>query len=275
MASPSEWRADRDRFVDHDVSHQSSEQAPSAFSDARLPASTGPLADQFAALAQELFVADTVSGVLQTVVHATREIISGCDLASVTLRRPDGQFATPAYTDHIAEQIDQIQYAANEGPCLAATRADGLGMAVCEDLASDTQQWATFGPRAATFGVRALLGVGMFPRGEPPRLGALNIYSFKAHGLDHADREVALLLASHASVALARTMDVEAARLEAAQLTEALHSRDVIGQAKGILMERRGIDAGEAFDILRRASQDLNVKLTEIARTIATRRAEL
>ena len=55
----------------------------------------------------------------------------------------------------------------------------------------------------------------------------------------------------------------------------ALQSRDVIGQAKGILMERRGLDAGQAFDVLRSASQDLNVKLTEIAATLVERRGDL
>ena len=270
-SSESEWQHDRQRFVDDDASHS---QQETAFSPSRLPAATGPLAEQFADLAGALFVADTVGGVFETVVSAAPRIVPGCELASVTLRRPDGGFTTPAYTDQIAEQIDQIQYAADEGPCVEATRVDGLGVATCADLASDGH-WPTFGPRAAVLGMRALLGVGMFPRGDPPRLGALNLYSTRAHGLDNADVDVALLLASHAAVALARTMDVEAARLEAAHLTEALQSRDVIGQAKGILMERRGIDAGAAFDTLRRASQDLNVKVTEIAHTITTRRAEL
>ena len=63
--------------------------------------------------------------------------------------------------------------------------------------------------------------------------------------------------------------------LEVAQLRQALQSRDVIGQAKGILMERRGISADEAFDVLRRASQSLNIKLTTVAQTLVDRRAEI
>lgn len=58
-------------------------------------------------------------------------------------------------------------------------------------------------------------------------------------------------------------------------MKEALRSRDVIGQAKGILMERRGVDETEAFDILRTASQSLNVKLSEVSDTLARRRGEL
>ncbi|MDT7798847.1 MAG: hypothetical protein QOI78_2280, partial [Actinomycetota bacterium] len=63
--------------------------------------------------------------------------------------------------------------------------------------------------------------------------------------------------------------------LEATHLRKAVESRDVIGQAKGILMQRRGITADEAFDVLRRASQELNVKLADLARTLADRHTEL
>ena len=63
--------------------------------------------------------------------------------------------------------------------------------------------------------------------------------------------------------------------LRESQLQEALKSRDVIGQAKGVLMERRGLDSDEAFDVLRRTSQDLNVKLRDVAETLVTRRSEL
>jgi hypothetical protein len=123
--------------------------------------------------------------------------------------------------------------------------------------------------------VRSVLAVGLFPGGEIPRLGALNLYSFAPDGFTAADPDIALVLAAHASTALVGTKAVTAAELEAAQLKEALASRDVIGQAKGILMERRGISAAEAFDVLRSASQSLNVKLAQLAETLASRRAEL
>jgi AmiR/NasT family two-component response regulator len=94
-------------------------------------------------------------------------------------------------------------------------------------------------------------------------------------GLDEQDRDIALVLAAHASTALASTMACSAAELQVAQLGQALNSRDVIGQAKGILMERRKISADEAFDVLRRASQSLNIKLTQVAKTLVDRRAEI
>jgi len=122
-----------------------------------------------------------------------------------------------------------------------------------------------------------VLSTSMLPEVIPPRLsGALNIYSHHMGRLgDQGTRDHALLLATHASLAVANTEAVRLAELREVQLRQALETRDIIGQAKGILMQRRGIDAEEAFDLLRRTSQDLNVKLSELARTLTSRRAEL
>ncbi|HZG89060.1 MAG TPA: ANTAR domain-containing protein, partial [Pseudonocardia sp.] len=89
------------------------------------------------------------------------------------------------------------------------------------------------------------------------------------------DRDLALVLAAHASTALSSTIAHTATELELAQLRQAISSRDVIGQAKGILMERLGVSADEAFRTLREASQGLNVKLSQVAQTLVERRAEL
>jgi GAF domain-containing protein len=121
----------------------------------------------------------------------------------------------------------------------------------------------------------AVCSTGMFPGGDPPRLGALNYYFRDEEPFIGVDRDTMLLLAAHAAVALQSARGLAAEKLRSAQLTEALESRDVIGQAKGILMERRGTGADEAFDILRKASQDLNVKIRDLAKTITERRAEL
>ena len=112
-------------------------------------------------------------------------------------------------------------------------------------------------------------------RKHPPRTAALNYYSFSPHGLDHLDRDTAMIIAAHAAVAIEYTTARTAAELQTAQLRRAVASRDVIGQAKGILMERRGYSADQAFQTLRRASQDLNVKLVDGATTLAERRTEI
>jgi hypothetical protein len=83
-------------------------------------------------------------------------------------------------------------------------------------------------------------------------------------------------VAGHARfLALAGVTARTRAELEAENLRRAIDSRDVIGQAKGILMQRRGIGADEAFDLPRRTSQQLNAKLAELAHTLATRHAEI
>jgi hypothetical protein len=233
----------------------------------------GPLSGEFVRLAENLLTATTVHGVLDRVVNAARAAVPGADLVSVTLATETG-FTTPAYTEDLALKLDEVQYRLGEGPCVEATRTPGIGLTFSGDLAQGVQ-FPTFGPAAAELGAHSVLAVGLFPDGEKDRFGALNIYAFQAGGLDEFDRDIALILAAHASTALAGTVAATSAELEVAQLRQALQSRDVIGQAKGILMERRGISADEAFDVLRRASQSLNIKLTTVAQTLVDRRAEI
>ncbi|RAS64756.1 ANTAR domain-containing protein [Lentzea atacamensis] len=199
----------------------------------------------------------------------------GADLASVTLRTPDGHFHTPVETDPVAGTLDQLQYDLGEGPCLDAALGLGPGVAGSFDLAAESK-WPRFGPAAAGYGVGAVLSTTLLPNAELPLLsGALNVYSHRPRGLEEADEDMALLLATHASLALAHTQAVGAAELRAVHLRNAIDSRDVIGQAKGILMSRRGMSADEAFDVLRRTSQDLNVKLVQLAATVIAHHDEL
>jgi GAF domain-containing protein len=143
-------------------------------------------------------------------------------------------------------------------------------MAASDDLVSDTR-WPRFGPASAARGFRSLVSTALLPDAAIPQLsGALNVYSRRAGGIAAADRDILLLLATHASLALATTRVVTRGELMAEQLREALDSRDAIGQAKGILMARRGIDADGAFQVLRRTSQDLNVKLRDLAETVTS-----
>jgi GAF domain-containing protein len=252
-----EWELDRAEFLAH---HS---------------VDTGPLAGQFAELTRALLSAQTVAGALEQVVHAALAVLPGADFVSVTLRSPDGTFHTPVATHQIAVELDLVQYETDEGPCVACAEPTGPALAYSADLADDGK-WPKWGPIALNAGVGSVLATTLLPSARPPRCtGALNVYSWSAHGLDKADHTTALLLATHASLALAHTQAVEYTELQAEQLRKAIDSRDVIGQAKGILMDRRGITADEAFELLRRMSQDLNVKLAELALTLATRHTEL
>ncbi|PRX45423.1 ANTAR domain-containing protein [Prauserella shujinwangii] len=233
-----------------------------------------PVTREFVRLAERLLGARTVGDVLKHLVGTAASVVPEADLVSVTLRTPSGNFVTPVHTDELAVRLDELQYRFDEGPCVDATRVPGEGLVYQADSAT-CAAWPRWGPAAAELGVRSVLAAGLFPLGTPPWYGALNLYSFRANGLDAVDRDIAMLLAAHAATALQTTDAATAAELKAAQLREALHSRDVIGQAKGILMERRGVDADEAFKILREASQHLNMKLTEVAGMLAEHREEI
>lgn len=232
------------------------------------------LAQQFATLTASLLSAGTVGGVLRQVVEVAREVVPKAELVSVTLRAQDGQFYTPVETDPSGTDLDRLQFELREGPCLTAADETGPAVASSDDLGLDTQ-WPRFAPAAARLGWRSVLAVAVPPDVRPPALpGALNIYTRQPGELTELDRAATLLLATHASLALAHTDAVTRAQLESEQLHRAIDSRDVIGQAKGILMSRRGMSAADAFDLLRRTSQDLNIKLVDLAETLADHHGE-
>jgi anti-anti-sigma factor len=233
------------------------------------------LAGQFESLTLGLLGATTVGAALQKVVDTGRVVIPAADLVSVTLRNPDGVVFTPVQTDDLAVALDRVQYASGRGPCLDAARPASPAYAISQDLAAD-QRWPEFTAAATRHGFRSIIATELYPgaRSSDPS-GALNIYSREDHGIRDHDRHTALLLATHASLALASARATELADLHEVELHRAIDSRDAIGQAKGILMNRQGITADEAFDLLSRTSQHLNVKLVDLARTLAARHGEI
>jgi hypothetical protein len=281
VGSEVDWDAEREAFVAEDASARArgDDGYPTAGSAPRGGPRISLLAEAVGELSRSLLgpgLPGGVNGVLEHVVEIGARVVAGADVVSVTLDRGgrDG-YSTPAYSDPLAVRLDEVQYAQEEGPCVRALAAGGLGVAQSDDLAHDPG-FPRFGPRAAEEGARSVFAIGLFPVGEKrPLRGALNFYRRDTGGLGRADREAAVLLAAHVSTALAYVTVTEASELRDTQFQTALDSRDVIGQAKGILMERRGLPADQAFDVLRRASQDLNVKLRDVAATIAERRADL
>jgi hypothetical protein len=281
QGSELEWDAERDTFVAEDATERV--KGNDGYPGNGLAPPGGPRIGLLAQAVGELtgiLLDEPADGgldeVLERVVHLGARVVRGADLVSVTLRRGERDgYSTPAYSDELAVRLDEVQYAQDEGPCVRALEAGGLGVAQSDDLGADPS-WRGFGPAAARLGVGSVFAVGLFPVGEVrPLRGALNFYRRATGGFDRTDREAAVLLAAHVSTALAYVTVTEAAELRDTQFQIALDSRDVIGQAKGILMERRGLSADKAFDVLRRASQDLNVKLRDVAATLAERRADL
>ncbi len=204
-----------------------------------------------------------IDALLDRIVKAAVTAVDSADSASLTVAESRSRASTSAATDDLARRVDALQYEVAEGPCLdvATTTAPAAGSG---DLAHSTR-WARFGPRASAEGVGAVLAVGLTHgheiEGSRLPFGALNLYSIRTYAFTEQDRDTAILLASYAGVA------IESARrtAQAANLHLAIESRDVIGQAKGILMARHGLDGDQAFDVLRRTSSHLNVKLRRVA----------
>ena len=213
------------------------------------------LAKAFTRVAGIFHPAESVQETLDRVAELAVDLVDGCDSASVSLAR-DGTMTTTATSGELAVRVDDLQRETGEGPCLEAVKEPAAAV-YAADLASD-ERFPVFGPRAARRGVGSLLSHKIAADGT---IGALNMYAAGARAYSEADREAAYLFAIFAAVVMA----FAERRLQANQLREALESRDVIGQAKGILMEREKVTADEAFEMLRRASQRVNRKLRDLA----------
>ena len=215
----------------------------------------------FSETAQNLFSAGSVTDTLAQVVGLAVATIEGCDFAGLFLIQGD-VLTTAVHTDPIVEGVDALQQRSGQGPCLDAIAQRRIFYA--EDLALDAR-WPDFGPQATTAGVRSVLAL---PLSADASLGALNLYARFPAAFGVVDRGKGVILASLANLALSAAYAHEDVERRADHLHAALSTREVIGQAQGILMERERITADQAFDILRRGSQHLNLKLREVAQTL-------
>lgn len=201
---------------------------------------------------------DAFERTLETVVGLSVTTLPGCDAAGITLR-VDGEHRTAAASDLYTLEIDKIQYESAEGPCLTALER-GEEQQI-EDVSTESR-WPEFGRRAAKSGFRS---GASFPLRMNDSPGALNLYAKSERAFDGFSLAIAEVFAKQASIALENAHIYAAARQLGDQLNDALKTRDVIGQAKGILMEREGISDGEAFEMLKTISQHSNVKLRDVA----------
>ena len=218
----------------------------------------GELEQDFLAVAAALFT-DPASAddTVRRIVSLAVETVDGCQAAGILMAMESGM-ETVASTAPVVAQLHGMQVEANAGPCLdavATQHAQSSG-----DLASD-DRWPVFASTAVEFGVRSVLA---FPlaTGQP---SALNFYAELPGAFGAIDRAKALVLATFAGVAIDAAATAESGARRAENLLEALRTRELIGQAQGILMERERITAEQAFALLRDSSQHLNVKLREVA----------
>lgn len=176
------------------------------------------------------------------------------DHASITLIEPDGSLTTPTATSDEARAADAAQYDLEEGPCLTA--AENGGHYVIADTATDPR-WPRWGRHVHDeIGIRSVLSIHLFTANR--MLGALNLYDSKPRQYDDDEIIASRVVAAHASVALARL------RVEQ-DLWRAVDSRHLIGLAQGMLIERYQISPEQAFSVLRRYSQNHNLKLNRVA----------
>lgn len=199
---------------------------------------------------------------LRRVTASCVDLIDGAECADVLLISGPDLVRSVAATSQLAVDIDDLQQHFGEGPCLDA--AVGESMVFCNDLRED-ERWPRFGAAAVEVGVRSLLSFQLYT--HDARMGALNLFALQPDAFTVERQAVGAMLATHAAVALI-------ADDERLQFQSALASRDIIGQAKGMIMERFDTDAVRAFELLTRLSQNSNTRVAVIAEEIVSRGSE-
>jgi GAF domain-containing protein len=217
-----------------------------------------------AELQQLLLETEDITGFLDELATLTVRVLPGELSCGITVRR-DHQAITVASSDARASQVDEIQYGHHQGPCLHSL-ATGEEVLI-DDLAAD-ERWGDYQMPALGHGVRSSLSLPL--RAEGQVIGALNIYASQPRAFGPPEQLLAGGFADEASRALALAVRIAERTEMSRHLQTALASRAVIDQALGILMGQNRCPAAEAFDILRTASQNRNVKLRDIAVQIVT-----
>ena len=220
------------------------------------------LESNVAELAGALFADPAAPGdILRRIVDLAVETVSGCDFAGILVAERDG-LATAAATAEVVVRLHRLQIEAQHGPCFDAVATQ----AACyvTDLAVEPQ-WPAFTAGALELGIRTVLAYPLISSGGS---SALNLYAELPGAFGATDRARGLLLATFAGLAMdAADVQASATRREE-NLRAALRSRELIGQAQGILMERERITGDQAFALLRDSSQHLNMKLRDVAQNL-------
>jgi GAF domain-containing protein len=211
------------------------------------------LAETFAEVARALLEEHDVDSTLDRVCKLAVDTVDACEAAGISIAEGK-KVSSRSTTNDLPRMVDEIQSETQQGPCVDAIKEHEVFVT---GSLSQEARWPDFAQRAHTAtGIESVLSLRLFASEDT--FGSLNLYSSKRDAFDDADIAVASVFAAHAAVALATARREE-------QLEGKAGSRDLIGMAKGIVMARQGVSEDEAFDILRRASQRMNVKLRELA----------
>jgi len=213
----------------------------------------GDLSQRLADLARDMQQQTGNEAVMEVIVSAAVSTVPGADEASISLAHRSHRVVSAAATSDVPRRFDDLQQETRQGPCMDAMYEHHTIRV--DDLATD-ERWPELARRSQEIGVASMLCFQLFVTGDD--LGALNLLSRRPAAFTDESERIGLLFASHAAVAVAQARKVN-------HLNTALASRDIIGMAKGVLMERYKITDDRAFAVLTRASQQSNVKLREVA----------
>lgn len=208
---------------------------------------------------------DDLLTLLQRVVEIAHDAIDGADSTSLTIDL-GGRTYTAVHTDERTLRVDSEQYDAGDGPCLEASRT---GTVVLVNADDPEDRWPRFTAAAREEEILSFLAAPLIT-GEQS-LGSFNLYGRARSAFDTLDADVLELLTTTVSRTLGDFARFKSARDVADSIQRALQTRAPIEQAKGILMALHGVDADEAFDLLRRESQATNTRLHTVATELVTR----
>jgi len=211
---------------------------------------TSALAEAARTINQPQSVDDTLDAIAQS----ARANIPGFEEVGISLVHSDGKVETKAATGDLVWKLDALQYDLNEGPCVSSLSQEPV---IVVDHLRHAQRWPQFVPRAVKLGLKSQMALRLYVDDEGT-IGGINLYSTSSEDIEPNAPELAQLFAAQAAVALGHAQEVH-------NLNEALRSRQMIGQAIGILIERYKLDEQGAFNFLARLSSHSNIKLREIA----------
>mgnify|MGYP003525873232 CR=1 FL=1 len=203
-----------------------------------------------------------VADVLVDVTAAAKELIAGVDIAGVLLVGKGGTHQTLAPTSDVMFKLDELQMTTGEGPCLQAALDE---IVIRTDDFRDEPRFPNYAPKVVELGLLSALSLKLYTADRTA--GALNLFGYEPRPWNSEAETIGMVLAAHAASAILASRESE-------QLQSALSTRDRIGQAKGIIMERFKIDDVRAFEMLRKLSQDTNTKLVDVAHRVIDTPAE-
>ena len=190
--------------------------------------------------------------------------------AGVSVADGSGALRYVTATNERAAEIERVQEKTQDGPCMTAYQTDDV-VAIAD--VRETDRWPEYLDTADEVGFHAVLGVPMRIRDD--KVGALNIYNADPRDWTDTDINVAWTFADMATVCLLRSSEVaEAGRIND-QLQQALDSRVLIEQAKGMIARRNDIDVDKAFELLRAHARSKRIKLSNLARDVVDRAVDV